>query len=83
MVGKEEEGRRKKPGKKPVLNPRTLSPEPSVLSIRPRRPAKLIFLKIAVLPGLNLKLWRVVHKRFLSELDVHEKKKIDIMEAFT
>ena len=45
MVGKEEEeGRRKKPRKKPLrrdwdLNPWTLSPEPSVLSIRPRRPA--------------------------------------------
>ena len=44
MVGKEEEGRRKKPGKKPLrrdrdLNPWTLSPEPSVLSIRPRRSA--------------------------------------------
>ena len=47
MVGKEEEeGRRKKsPEKKPLrrdwdLNPRTLSPEPSVLSIRPWHPAK-------------------------------------------
>ena len=44
MVGKEEEGRRKSPEKKPLrrdrdLNPLTLSPEPSVLSIRPRRPA--------------------------------------------
>ena len=44
MVGKEEEGRRKKAQKKPLrrdqdLNPQTLSPEPSVLSIRPRRPA--------------------------------------------
>ena len=44
MVGKEEEGRRKKPRKKTLrhnrdLNPRSLSPEPSMLSIRPRRPA--------------------------------------------
>ena len=45
MVGKEEEGRRKKaPKKNPLrrdwdLNPRTLSPEPSELSVRPRRPA--------------------------------------------
>ena len=39
--------RKKKPRKKPLrrdwdLNPRTLSPEPSVLSIRPRRPAHVM-----------------------------------------
>ena len=51
MVGKEEEGRRKKPREKPLrcdrdLNPRTMPPEPSVLSIRPRRPALRVILKI-------------------------------------
>ena len=57
MVGKEEEGRRKKPRKKPLrrdqdLNPRTLSPEPSVLSIRPRPPAHLIVkINNGILPG--------------------------------
>ena len=46
MVGKEEEeGRRKKAQKKPLrrdqdLNSWTLSPEPGVLSIRPRRPVQ-------------------------------------------
>ena len=49
--GKEKEIRRKKPRKKPLrrdrdLNPRTLSPEPSVLSTRPRRPAQAINLDI-------------------------------------
>ena len=43
--GKEKERRRKKPRKKPLCrgrdsNPQTLSPEPSMLSIRPLRPAQ-------------------------------------------
>ena len=58
MVGKEEERKRKKPRKKPLrrdrdLNPRTLSPEPSMLTIRPRHPALLL------IPNLSTKLVRV------------------------
>ena len=56
--GKKKEGRRKKPRKKPLhhdwdLNPRTLSPEPSVLSIRPRRPALAFEIPNCIVSGNN------------------------------